>query len=100
MTALRQQTSRARPSKESAAGKQIARRIATRIERWIEDHGAAYCALCDEFCAFCHAFNIPITAFTEACCAGTEASLPLALSNAGFLATLLIELDAIPCPAS
>jgi hypothetical protein len=99
MTALRQQTSRARPSETSAAGKQIARRIVTGVATRIGDHGAAYCALRDKFCAFCHALNIPITAFTEACCAGTEASLPLALSNAGFLATLLIELDAIPCPA-
>ena len=51
---------------------------------------------------FCHvSVNIPITAFTEACCAGTEASLALALSNAGLIATRpLIELDAIPCAAS
>src|SRR5258705_4394886 len=93
MTALQQQTRRGRPREQFASGKQIVGSMATAMVPTIGGHGAACCAFCQEV-------NISITAFTEACCAGTEASLALPLSNAGLIATSpLIELDAMPCAA-
>src|SRR3954452_3611593 len=66
------------------------------IARRIEDHGTC-CALCDEIC---QELNIVITAFTEACCAGTEASLALTLPNAGLIIIRPpIDWDAIPFPS-
>src|SRR5277367_5546390 len=54
----------------------------------MRDHGATCCA-------FCHEVNMPITASTEACCAGTDASLALALpSIAETGAALMTEPDA------
>ena len=77
MTAPLEQTSRGQVQRRLAAEHSIA--AAGR------DHGAA-CR------AFCHEVNIPITASTDACCAGTEASLALALPGTGVIgATLVIE---------
>src|SRR6516165_10733510 len=42
-------------------------------------------------CPFCHSFNIPTTAFTEACCAGTDPPLvPDELLNVVVIGAMLV----------
>src|SRR5438270_10760463 len=79
-TALRHRTSRAQAQDPFAGDNEIVDGIAS----WTEAQGTTCCALCDESC---QEFNMVITAFTEACCAGTEASLALTLPKAGLIIT-------------